>query len=474
MNRTIGVALFVFTFIYSEVGAASTDMALIARKIRAIAGKTAALSIRRVETGKLIFEHKGNEKLNPASNIKIITGLAALHFLGPAYRFKTEVFALNPPVRGILKGPIYFKGYGDPSLVEERVWLIIKKLKQLGIKVIEGPVVIDNYYFDDLSRNNNGIEYSSKPYNAETNAFSVNFNSLRFLVWPGKRTGQKPSIQPDNPDFPIKIINKGRTVASEGQVQEHPLEIIRVNEAENTFQVIGRVPLGNRPHYIYVNITDTNAFAYSLITQMLALEKIELKKTGVISASVPDNAVFLYQSYSKSLDNIVRDMNKFSSNFIADQLTKTLGALENGEIGTFAGGIKVIERYLDHLGVNPQTVHLNSGSGLSIFNKITTNVLTNILTKSWHTFKTGFEFTSSLSISGLDGTTKDRFRLAKAKRRFRVKTGLLKGVTALSGYVEGQKNKVFAFSLIANGSKIAAWKMQDQIDELAFCLLDLE
>ena len=367
-----------YLFWFSSSGDAVTEINRILKKeLRVFPAKNISISVRKIKTGRLKFQHHGDLFLNAASNVKVVTGLVALGILGPEYRFITELFSDNRPRQGFVQGPLYVKGYGDPVLTEERIWLIAKQLKLKGIWGIKGPIIVDNRFFDRHKRNPfNQIIFTSDPYNAETSALSLNYNSLSFTILPGKKILDIAIIKPSWQVKGLRIINKIKTVSPfRGNKPDLRFNIVRLNEKENTLVFKGKIPVNYpKPHLEYANITHVSDYFGKALVSLLAKEGITLQNKHIVLGEVDVSQSFLLHTHhSEALDRVVRKMNKYSNNFIADQLTKSLDALTNAPPGTFKGGADILTRYLKKTVGLPKKVIINSGSGLSYKNRLSAN-----------------------------------------------------------------------------------------------------
>jgi len=171
----------------------------------------------------------------------------------------------------------------------------------------------------------------------------------------------------------------------------------------------------------------------------------------------PSDARRLLQVRSTSLATILMDMNKLSNNFIAEQVTRTLGAEVKGE-GTTAAGVEVVREYLASLGVGEEDVKLVNGSGLSRQAELRPSVLTAVLVDMARDPQVGQEFASTLAIAGYDGTLWSRLR--DEPGRLRGKTGTIDGVHCLTGYVEDGAGERYAFAFMVNdhGGRVSTVK----------------
>jgi serine-type D-Ala-D-Ala carboxypeptidase/endopeptidase (penicillin-binding protein 4) len=128
-----------------------------------------------------LLSHQATTSINPASLSKLATTVAALDLLGPTFVWRTPVYIDGPVRDGVLQGNVYVRGSGDPRLVVERVWLLMRRLQGLGIQKIQGDIVLDRSAFDLLERNPASFDGEPlRPYNASPEALLVNFKSLVF------------------------------------------------------------------------------------------------------------------------------------------------------------------------------------------------------------------------------------------------------------------------------------------------------
>lgn len=189
----------------------------------------------------------------------------------------------------------------------------------------------------------------------------------------------------------------------------------------------------------------------------------------VITGAVPSNFRILATHESPPLADIVTLMNKPSDNWIAEMLFKTLGAEVKGEPGSWQKGREAITEYLGEILVEPPSHRFVDGSGLSRYNLVSAELLTQLLVNMYHNFELMPEFTSSLPIAGVDGTLRNRMQGMSAVKTLRAKTGTLSGVSALAGYTRTADGEVFAFGILIShyvGSAVTARGIQDKIGNL--------
>ena len=147
---------------------------------RNVPHETLSVYISDVETGESILEWHGNEPRNPASTIKLLTTLVALDVLGPTYRWRTDVFAAGELDNGRLDGDLVLKGYGDPFLVTERVWQLLRNIRHAGVRDISGDLLLDDSWFDTGDYDPAAFDHQPlRAYNVAPNALLMNFKVVR-------------------------------------------------------------------------------------------------------------------------------------------------------------------------------------------------------------------------------------------------------------------------------------------------------
>lgn len=412
---------------------------------------TVAVQVVDVLTGEVVFAHDSDRKLNPASTMKVLTAATALKTLGPSYRFTTDLFVDGTvDGAGVLQGNLYVKGGGDPTLVVEKLWKLVLDLKLEGIERIAGDVVYDESYFgtdhhlpgwdkeEDLER--------GPSYFPELSALSLNFNTIAIVVAPGREVGEAARIRLETPASAYVTLVNEVTTSSSGSWRR--LDIKReITDPTITFTLEGSIPAGSEVRKYYRTVAEPTSHFMAAFEEMLASQDVVV--TGKHKrGTTPEGATLLVRQQSTSLAAILMDMNKFSNNFIAEQVLRAMAAEVKGAPGTTAAGVEVIHDYLVDLGIPDGSFTLVNGSGLSRDSFLTPEQLTTVLVDMAKDPRVGHEFTGSLAISGRDGTLFNR--LTEAPGRLRGKTGTIDGVHCLTGYVEGTGGRLFAFAFLVN------------------------
>ncbi len=413
---------------------------------------------------EVLFQHRQKDLFIPASNAKLITTAVALKELGPDFRFNTQLYTLGKIKDRVLNGDLYIKGFGDPKLVTEQMWLLASALKNLSIDRVKGDLIADESYFDSVRRIKTWKKkYGSEPYNAPLGALSFNFNTVKVLATAGKKAGEKISVIVEpNSDY-LRMKNRAVT---RGRGRRYHLIVNRTGkDASDEISVKGSLRKGTRLAKYYLNISYPAVYAAKTF-------KSFLKKVGVAIDGqtrigvVPAKARLLLKHKSEPLSIILRGLNKFSNNFVAEQLIKTVGAVKEGAPGTTKNGLKFVGRYLKSLGFNEKDYKLDDGSGLSRTNKLSPNILVATLEDVYDDWEIYPEFISSLAVIGQEGSVKKRYLRHPKKGTVRVKTGTLDFVSSLSGYFQTLDGERIAFSILMNELKCQAWAAQKIQDKL--------
>src|SRR6266852_894795 len=342
---------------------------------------------------------------------------------------------------------LYVKGRGDPTLNTERLYGLAADLWHRGVREV-GEIVLDDTYFD-AEKWGPGWEQetSDKAYAAPVGALSLNHNAVAIYVSPGDHPGQRARVElePDADCFVLQ--NNVTTVREDARRKLRPHTYA---EGERTRVAIdGRLPAKADPVVLYRRVTHPAMYFGHTLRLALKQRGIHVGPRVKLGAA-PASAALIASYDSDELSDVVRDMNKASSNFIAEMLVKALGAELKGAPGTWPKGIEVTQEVLAELGIARGSYQLRNGSGLNDTNRFSAHQMITLLTAVWKRFPVAAEFVSSLGIAARDGTMRLRMEGTDAAGRLRAKTGTLDKVTARSGFVQSLGGERFAFSVLVN------------------------
>lgn len=423
--------------------------------------------VRSVSDGRTIFAHNGDKLFNPASNQKLLTTAAALYYLGPSYRFRTEVRRSGILQGGVLNGDLYLVGRGDPTLTTETVFGLVNEIAMRGISSIQGDLYVDDTFFDDVFEGPGwDQEIGDHTYAAPVGAMSVNFNTFELRVLPGARAGAPLRAEIWPPVSSVEVIVKGRT---RGRGRRSRVFIGTTRQPDDGVRVTVRGGLSltdQAGRLARRRVHHPTRFAGEMVRTILEMRGIKITGGVRIGAADPESTALLCIHWSEPLAEIVSTLNKYSNNFMAEQVLKTLAAEVQGAPGTWEKGNQTVARFLTEIGVPADSFVLANGSGLNDTNRVAPMQITLLLRQMHKRFELRPEFVASLAVAGDSGTINGRFEDSPAASRLRAKTGSLTGVSALSGYVVTKSNEVFAFSIMINdypGRPRAMWGIQDEI-----------
>lgn len=426
---------------------------------RPLRGARVSALVVRARDGRVLYERSADRPLTPASNMKILTAMAALDAFGPAYRFETPILADALPDASGSVGTLYVRGSGDPVLNSEDWWRVASQLRTAGLRSVRGEIIMDDSAFDGTRWHPDWGATTSRAYHAPVGAISANYNTFVVTVRAGARSGDPVRVEIDPPVAYLSVANRALTGRAQGR---RTLAVDRVAGSRGEIVTIdGLLPAGADERTYYVSVLDPTRYAGAVLRLQLSAVGIEVGG-GVVSGAVPPDASEIIRFEGRPLADIVRLFVKFSNNTVAETLVKAIGAAATGGQGTWDNGIRAMRERLGQLGVDLNGLTLVDGSGLSYRDKLTPRALVSALQIGRSSFRIGPEFTAALPIAAADGTLAER--ASGAAGRVRAKTGLLNRVTALSGLAELSDGELAVFSILTNGYRVS--------DEAAMASLD--
>lgn len=412
-----------------------------------------SLSVRVVDlaTGDAVVSWHDDVSRNPASTMKLITTLVGLDVLGPSYRWQTDVFAMGEIKDGRLDGDLLLKGYGDPFLVTERVWQLQRSINQAGVLDIDGELLIDDSHFDVAPYDPGDFDRQPlRAYNVAPNALLMNFKVVRYWFEPD-HAGNRVRVLLDPPLENLSVQNKLSLGDSSCRGYQRGISITP-NDTLDTMVFDGRFPSRCRRYAMDRTVLDHNAFAYGLFASLWK-ESGGTLTGGWNTAVAPDDAEPLVSFPSLSLTELIARINKHSNNVMARQLLYTLSAEVDGAPGTEQGGRTVVANWLQENLPGVASVQLDNGAGLSREARISARDFASLLEYAWRQPYMP-EFSSSLALSGHDGTLRRRFDDNALTGQAHLKTGSLDHVAAIAGYMQSRSGRRFAVVMLHNHPEI--------------------
>ncbi len=403
-----------------------------------LGGVRVGMRVIDASSGRTFFRSGGMTLMDPASNQKVLVTTAALMRLGAGFRFRTELLGAAPDAAGVVKGDVVLRGMGDPSLRLVDLESLATALATRGVLRIEGGIAADTRRIG-----------SSETHPEERTPLRVHRTFLDIRVRPSL-DGLPPlvSIKPDTD----AVVVRNRAVTG-GRGRRLTLNLTATAD-KITIDLAGRLS-ASHPGVLMRRIApDQRLFTASLLQRVLTESGIEVRDRARVLDSRelkspgPSEALAVHRS--EPLSVIVRRINKESDNEWADRLLDVVGAEVFGGPATADKGLRTLREAMDELGLARESYLPTNGSGLGHGNRLTADALAELLHKIYLDPRWGPEMMQSLSVGGVDGTTRNRFRGSPAAERVRTKTGTLSGKSCISGYV-GDGEDVLAFSIFVDG-----------------------
>jgi D-alanyl-D-alanine carboxypeptidase/D-alanyl-D-alanine-endopeptidase (penicillin-binding protein 4) len=404
------------------------------------------------------LRYRASTSVNPASVMKLVTTYAAIDLLGPDFTWNTRFYSDGEVSQGVLRGNLYVRGGGDPKLVLERIQAAFMNLQDQGVRVILGDLVLDHSAFELPAMDPGAFDGEAlRPYNASPDALLVNFKSVVLTFQPDTAAGvARVTSEPPMAGLDIDAtVPLSRTGCGDwrGSLQA------RFNDA-NTIRFEGRYPGSCGERVWPVAYQDPASYAAR------SLEGLWRATGGAITGEVragltPPGARLLHEARSLPLSDIITDVNQWSNNVMAQQVFLTLGRLSPTRVLTestladrlapvrtarFERSREVVASWWKRtFGLRYTASVMDNGAGLSRIERITPEALVGLLRHA-AVHPKGEQFVQSLSIAGVNGTTARMARGANSAARGNawLKTGTLRDVTGIAGYVNA-----------ANGSRYA-------------------
>ena len=458
-----------------------------------------------VKKDSVIAEYNSRISLTPASTHKILTTATALALLGWDFKYETRLEydgTLNL-ASGTLKGNLYIKGSGDPTLSSETFKLKsdtvsltdqwAKIISEKGIKKIEGSIIGDATAFEDEMVPSTWIWGDMGNYYGSGSS-GLNFmdNKFSLLFKSGAKKGDSTFIKKISPNIPgMKVLNQTFTkgYSDNAYIYGAPYSLSRY--------VKGTIPANKKDYEVEGSMPDPPLFCAQSLDSSLAKFGVAVsKKAGTLRNFFPpaedyDSAdstelkpdttryspktprKILYSQTSHTLDKIVTETNIQSNNLFAETLLKTI-AWKKTKFGDDQTGIGIVQNYWSSKGVDLKGFYMADGCGLSRFNVISTLQLSEVLrviTKDSVLFN---KFYASLPIAGKSGSLGKLCKGTFAENNLHAKSGYMTRVRSYAGYVTTKKGELLSFAIIANNYDCTPGQMKDKLEKLMIAIAEVE
>jgi D-alanyl-D-alanine carboxypeptidase/D-alanyl-D-alanine-endopeptidase (penicillin-binding protein 4) len=426
------------------------------------------IRVMEARTGRLLFEKRGTVLMDPASNQKVLATTTALMRLGGDWRFRTELTGPAPDAAGVIAGDVVLRGSGDPTVTGADLATMAGWLAARGATRIDGAVIADPRRVgsdqppatDDDTDEDDAVaaapaspaeDTGEAPRQVSPRApLVVNHGLMTIRVRPGASAGWPAEITTAPAGESFVVRNGARTKAGGRTRVSVSLSLVG---ARIEVEIAGRIALGHRA-LVYRRRVPQQAL-YSAVLLRAALEGAGVAvrdppRVAAPAARAGRAPTLLARHESAPLVVLLRRINKDSDNDHAERVLEAAGAEVYGGAATTDKGLRLLREVIGDLGLPPGSYVPKNGSGLGHANRITADAMADLLRALYLDPRVGPEIMQSLSVGGVDGTTRNRFKGTLESHRVRAKTGTLAGKSCLSGLV-GDGPDVLAFSILVQG-----------------------
>ena len=426
-------------FSTAEVARLRARIAAILRTARngTLRGAHVAFLAIDANRGTLIDSVHPDDDFIPASTFKLIVGSASLDRFGPKQRFVTTLSSDGTRAGTALHGDLILRGGGDPTLDDKALREAARAVARSGITRIDGALILDNTAFrypSALYRPGWAWDDLTYGYGAPTDALSVDENALHVTVAPGPRPGSAVALSVSPETASLQIENHAITGSSEAT---DTIDAMRPWNDPNVVRIIGVIPQGAKgPDRFRVAVENPQAFVGDAFLADLEANGVAVA-AGMRTDASPPGATTLWQHRSPPLSTILARMWQPSDNFIAEMLFRHLG------------GARAERAWLRRVGIDPKTLTIVDGSGLSAYDRVTPRALVRILQYDRAPQRRAI-VEAALPLSGVRGTLKYRFRDPILRGKVNAKTGSVNHVRTLAGYLQTERHGTVTFALLVN------------------------
>lgn len=398
-----------------------------------------------------IVTHYAQRLMQPASTVKIVTTLAGLDLLKADYVWKTQIRAQAPvDARGVVRS-VAIVGGGDPHLMIEQLWLMTEKLRQIGVRRIEGDIMVDRSAFGEPAVDPSSFDGASeRAYNVGADAALVNFQTVSITIEPeenGKWAGVTSLPVLEGFSVPRRVA-LGQGACGDWKTS------LKARFSDDGVRFEGAFPASCGVKALHVSRWKADEYLTCALRPLLKSAGIDWRGR-VREGDAGQRGVRLLSWESAPLPKVVSWINKYSNNTMARQLFLTLSSTDaeaDKRPATLQRSRAVVVRWLEKAaGGVPEGTFIDNGSGLSRRTRISAETLGRVLNYGFNSAVMP-EFAASLPLAGYDGTMRKRPLRAGSAH---VKTGFIRNVRSIAGYVTDIHARRWSVVVLMNGRKLA-------------------
>ena len=436
---------------------------------------TWGVMVRSLERSDTIFRLGSERLVMPASNMKLVTGAAALDVLGPEYLYRTEIAARGALREGVLEGDLVVLGVGDPTISSRfheapdavfQAWA--DSLRAHGVHRVTGQLVGDEGAFDGVPWGRGwAFDFLDRAYAAGSGALTLEEGAVEVRVQPAAAAGQLPEVELRPGTAHFILVNDVVTGEAGG---DGTIDAEHLPDGSG-LRVFGSVPAeGSEVVRRYAAPGDPAAYFLAVLRETLEASGIEveggIRRTRGGMGGM--GAVPVFYHHSAPVAEIVPAFMLPSQNQIAELVFRTLG-VELRRDGSVSASRQVVGSILAGYGHDPAELIMWDGSGLTRYNYLTADFLSDLLERM-AAGPHAEVWMASLPVAGESGTLRNRMLGTPAEGVVVAKTGTISNARALSGYVTTADGERLVFSMIANNHRRSAADV-DQVVERALVRL---
>ena len=447
-----------------------------------LSGASVSICVKEIGSGNILYSYDADREVAPASVMKIVTTATALEILGENYRFETSILYDGNIENGVLKGNLYIRGGGDPSIGSRELggdrdavlkdW--INAIKKLNINKITGAVIADESIFDTEGISMKWMREDLGSYYGQ-GCYGLNYFDNRYTLF--MKTGQvgaKPEViatEPNMKDIVFKNYLKSAKVSSDS------IYIVGV-PYDNERYLYGVVPTDKSKLKLEGDIPEPALFLAQYFTEMLQKANITVSEKATCYRILsqkgrwnPQNLKLLTTTYSRPLKELVKITNRMSSNLFADTFLKTIGLrYQTGEtISSFGKGVQMVQKHWKEKGIDVSSLWMYDGSGLAPTDRVTAKILCDILSYMAAKSSHSSIFVESIPKAGLEGTVQNMLKNTKLQGNIRLKSGSMSRVLCYAGYVT-KDGKTYTVAVLVNNFSGKQSQIKKDIEQLFLTL----
>lgn len=390
---------------------------------------TISISVKNIENGNVLYELNEKTQRTPASTLKVITTAASVDTLGNDYKFSTKLYKST-------NNDLYIKLSGDPLLTSDDLGILIDGV--MAKNIVPKNIYIDDSVFDNNEWGKDWLQEDElNSYVPKFSAYNIDNNLLRIEISP--TANLVPANIKVKPFYPISFMN---LVETDGHMQNSVKIEKSDNNIPNMLKISGVV---SKIYNSYIPVSNPKMNFILRLEEVISDKKLEYYNP-IQFAKLPVNNIYLVSQADHSIDLVVAEILKNSSNLASETLFKMAGAVWANSTGTFENSMKMFEAYLKKYDIDNKNIQIADASGISANNLVTADFMTDFLVMK--SKSENFEDYKLLFPAPGTGTLKNR--MLYFKDNLRTKTGTLSGTSALAGYIVSRSGKVYAFDIMIN------------------------